>query len=109
MGRAQDNWQKDAEGLKDALVGITNSDTPYTPPAYVKRVGCDSTDGVITVNMRSPEEMAGRIISVYVDTFSSNVTVSGEGFSNITLDAADEFTLLYSDGKDWHEIGSNHA
>lgn len=31
------------------------------------------------------------------------------GFADIVLDAADEFTLLLSDGKNWYELDSNHA
>ncbi len=106
-------FQKQAEvqqePLTDKLKSITNSDTPYRALAGDIRVGCDSTDGVITVNMPSPEEMAGLTICVYVDTYASDVTVSGEGFSDITLDAVDEFTALWSSGKDLHEVGSNHA
>lgn len=98
-----------SEPLTDKLKSITNSDTPYLALVSDIRVGCDSTDGVITVNMPTPEEGAGLTIEVYVDTFVSNVTVAGEGFGDITLDAVDEFTTLWSSGKDWHEVGSNHA
>ena len=105
----QKDWGLDTKGLNASMVNITNADTPYNVVRNAIRVGCVTTDGVITVNLPPPEELQGRIIEVYVDTYTSDVTVVYEGGSDITLDAVDEFTTLFSTGKDWHEVGSNHA
>lgn len=105
----QKQWDLDQAGIGKANVGITFADTPYTPPQNVTRIGVDTTDGVVAVKLRAPEEMHGRMVEVYVDVKSSNCTIDGEGLSQITLDAVDEWSLLWSSGKDWHEVAANHA
>lgn len=85
----------------------------YTVPAYVRLVEALTTasGSAFTITLSRPEECPGQTVKVYMTARNStkDITVSGIGFSNITLDAADEYTLLHSDGKRWSEIGSNHA
>ncbi len=106
-------FQKQAEQaqepLTDKLISITFSDTPYAVPQKALRIGVDTTDGITNVVMPPPEEAAGNTIEVYVDTFTSNCTINGPSISEITLDAVDEYSTLYSTGKDWREVDSNHA
>lgn len=111
MSRGQRAANRDM--VVDALKVVRDIDNTYTVPEYITRVEAKTTsdNNDFTITLQPPSVCAGCIVTIYMTSrnASDDITVSGEGFSDITLDAADEFTVLYSDGVDWHEIGSNHA
>lgn len=71
-----------------------------------------TTDGSgdITLTLPEPTSMVFAEISVYFKSKTTDdVIVAGESFSNITLDATDEYTVLKSVGEHWLEVATNHA
>lgn len=92
---------------------VYDKSSAYTVPAYIRAVDAKtvSATGAFTITLGPPEVVAGLDVLVYMTARNGtdNITVTGEGFSDITLDAANEWTLLKSTGKRWLEIGSNHA
>lgn len=106
--QVQKQWGLDLKGLNEQLKTITNSDTPYAVPRNSVRIGCDTTGGAITVNLPPPEEMVGRSIAVYLDTDGgTDITIVGEGFSDITLNTVDDYVIMWSSGKDWHDLAAD--
>jgi len=71
-------------------------------------VRCDSSAGVFTVTLPSIREAAGRIYSIMLVTDGGNVTIedkSGDaGLSDISLTAANDYSILYSDGYVWRTL-----
>jgi len=67
------------------------------------------------ITLPSVRAAVGRIYSIYFDTLGDDESVvisdlgDDAGLSDITLDAADEYSILYSDGYRWYEIASNHS
>ena len=62
--------------------------------------------GTLAVTLPPVAEAAGMIFSVYLDTFAtSSVSIADAGddadFTTRTLDAADEFIVLFSNGVRW--------
>jgi len=64
-----------------------------------------------TVTLPKPDTVIGQSFLVYMVARNStkDITVVYEGGSDITLDLADEYTVLQSFGKEYIEIASNHA
>ena len=71
-------------------------------------VRCDSTDGAFTVTLPSVREAAGRIYSITLVTDNGNVTIEDKdgdaGLSDISLTAANDYSILYSDGYSWRTL-----
>lgn len=95
--------------LTGSIVAVTAA--TYSFPEYVTRINCDTTSNAIAVTLPDPSLFAGRAVTVFLktDPSTNDVTINGEGLSEITLDAANEYSILWSDGQDWFEIASNHA
>lgn len=92
---------------------VQGIDNTYTVPAYVSRVEALTTaaNNAFTVTLPRPEEVPGKIIEIFMTARNAtdDITVTGIGFSNIVLNAANEYTRLHSDGIKWSEIGLNHT
>lgn len=101
------------EGIPFDTAYIQGIQATYTVPVYARRVDAATVSGgsAFTVTMFDPSFSPGAIVTVFMTARNGtkDITVSGIGFSDITLAAANEFTVLYSDGVGWHEIASNHA
>ncbi len=103
--------------LKEMLTPSDEIDTTvvntFTVPARIRVVHAltNSANNAYTITLGPPEVEAGLHKTIFMTSRNStdDITVAGEGFSNITLNAAAEYTLLYSDGKDWMEVGLNHS
>lgn len=111
MSRNNVNLQLGSASRDNQLV--QDIDNTYTVPSYIRRVEAKTTsaNNAFTITVAPPGQCIGQHVTVYMTARNStdDITVAGEGFSDITLDLAAEFTLLYSDGEDWIEVGSNHA
>jgi hypothetical protein len=85
------------------------------PYQQVVRVSTTSSGSAFTVTLPSAVECRGKIFSIRMTARdgSKNVTIqdlANDGsLSDITLDAANEYTILYCDGFNFYEIASNHA
>jgi len=81
----------------------------------VVRVTTTSDADNTAITLPSVREAAGRIYSIYFVTRGDDESVvisdkgDDAGLSDITLDAADEYSILYSDGYAWYEIASSHT
>lgn len=81
--------------------------TTYTLTTRIRHLMA-TTDGssALTVTLPPVSEAAGQIYSVYLDTDGgTDVTVTDAGddadFTDITLDDADDFAVLFSNGVRW--------
>lgn len=77
----------------------------------VRTVEAATTGTAFTLTMGPPEvePFLTKMIFMTARSATDDITVSGQGFTDIVLNLANEFTLLYSDGERWVEIGSNHS
>ena len=111
MASIQDRFMREAPPLADRYITGVNAD--YTVPVYALRVDAATVSGgsAFSITMPDPSEAAGATITVYMTArdATKNITVKGTGMSNITLDAANEYTVLHSDGVGWCEFAKNHA
>lgn len=85
----------------------------YTVPAHVRVVHVKTVAGVgsFTVTIPHPAECPGASLTVRVtaQNATDTVTVAGGGITAITLGAAGQYTLLFSDGINWYEIATNRV
>lgn len=85
----------------------------YTVPARIRSVRAATTAAgsafTITLGPPEAEPFLTKMIYMTARNGSKDITVSNAQGGDITLDAADEYTLVVSDGEIWVEIGSNHA
>ncbi len=92
---------------------ISRPSADYTVPTNIFAVYASTTSSgsAFTITLGPPEANAGQVKAIFMEARdgTKNITVSGEGFTDIVLDAANEYTILYSTGLDWLEIGANHA
>ena len=74
-----------------------------------------SAGGAFTITLPSVAGARGQAYIIYMVARNSTDDITLEdnsndaGFSNITLNAADEYSLVLSDGRKWFEIASNHS
>lgn len=103
--------------LKEMLTGPDSIDRSIvntaTIPARIRRVEAltNSTNGAFTITLGPPSAETGLHKTIFMTSRNSSddITIAGEGFSDITLNLADEYALLYSDGVDWMEVKANHS
>lgn len=73
----------------------------------------DSTDGALTVTLPKVEQAAGLTFSFMCKTYSSAITIQdnddSDDWTNISLDAAQDGALLYSDGRKWWVLVDNYS
>ena len=73
----------------------------------------DTTDGAMAVTLPNVEEAAGKIVSISLITDGGDLTIQDQDesrdWSDLTLDTANDFALLYSDGRKWFKLDSEHA
>lgn len=83
----------------------------YTVPSRLRTVEAKTSGAAFTITLGPPEvePFLTKMIFMTARSATDDITVSGQGFSNIVLNAANEFTLLFSDGERWVEIASNHS
>jgi len=99
----------------DKFEGKVDEATSLTVRDRIVYCDANAASAGFTVTLPNVSEARGMIFIIYAETdaSSNNITVSDNsdsmGWSDITLDAADEYTLLMSDGRKWFEIASNHA
>jgi len=92
----------------EAAVSLTHNN-------LVVRASTTSGGSAFTITLAPVAEMVGKVVSIYMVArdAAKDITVSDKvndaSRADITLDAADEYTLLYCDGYEYHEISSNHA
>jgi len=78
-------------------------------------VRASTTGDAFTITLPDVAESAGRIYTIYMVARSDtdDITIEDNGddssLTDITLDAAAEYSILYSDGYEWFELASNHA
>jgi len=75
---------------------------------YEQTVICDSTGGAFDVYLPPVSEARGLIYSIYLEVDNGNVVVmdldDSFGWSDMTMTAAHDRVLLYSDGRVWHVL-----
>lgn len=104
-------------GLKEMLTAPDTVDrsvvNTFTVPARIRRVEAltNATNNNYTITLGPPGPEIGLHKTIFMTSRNGtdDIIVAGEGFSNITLNLANEFTVLYSDGVDWIEVGANHS
>lgn len=104
----------DDENVVDKFEGKVAADKTLTVRDRIVYVDADSAEAGITMTLPNVSEAIGMIFVIYAETSDSNdITVQDNdeamGWSDITLNADDEYTVLLSDGRAWHEIASNHS
>lgn len=104
----------DDENVVDKYEGKVAADKALTVRDRVVYVDADSATGAVTITLPNVSEAIGMVFVIYAETSTSNdITIQDAkdeaGLTDITLDAADEYSVLFSDGKHWYEIASNHA
>lgn len=76
---------------------------------YELYVAIDSTAGGMTITLAPVAEMRGKIVTLYVVTYSGAITIAaGDSvdFSAPTFNGADDGQLLYSDGTHWWALAT---
>jgi hypothetical protein len=102
-------------GADQLYIVSSSSNTSDTMEVFetTVRIDTDTNDQAFTLTLPNVSLAKGKIYSIYLVDDGANVTIQDNdddsGLSNITLDADDEYTVLYSDGFKWYEIASNHA
>lgn len=91
---------------QDTVVGKTVFPTKnYEMSVRDYVVRTDSDDGTMDLILPSVVEAAGRIYAIHHTNSSNNVTIKdqddSEDWSDLTMAAADDNALLYSDGRKW--------
>jgi hypothetical protein len=75
---------------------------------YVVRA--DSTGGAFTITLPSVNECAGRLYAIHFSTDGGDVTIAdndeSEDWSDLTMTAANDGVVLYSDGRKWWPLHS---
>lgn len=104
----------DDENVVDKYAGKVAADKDLTVRDRVVYVDADSAAGAITMTLPSVSEAIGMVFVIYAETSTTNnITIQDSsndaGLSDITLDDADEYSVLLSDGTHWFETASNHA
>lgn len=97
----------------NAVVTITNTDSPYTPVVTTAVILADASTAAITVDLATATCVSGqKFIVKNIGDGSYDVTVSTEGAE--TIDGANTITLgkygkveLISDGTNWHRISND--
>lgn len=95
----------------DALTDVDNENYQAKVTDKVIRVASDSS--AVTITLPNAAEFAGRMISIIAPDGGTNaVTVTDRDGSldfqgDYSLNAADDGTLLYSDGLKWWEVATS--
>lgn len=90
---------------------LIHPEAALTLKDFEQFVYASTTGAAFSITVPRPEQVAGRIIAIFMVARSSSddITVVTEGLSDIVLNAAGEYTILMSIGKDYVEIASNHS
>lgn len=91
-----------AQPVSDRITG--DKTAAYTTKPYELRVTADTSGGAFTITLCPPAQAPGVMQVIYLTTAGNNLTVSGQGMSNVTLDLAGESVACYSDGVEWHDM-----
>lgn len=104
----QDSQVMDKVARKTAAYSITVRDEVV--------LGSTTADGVAWIaTLPSVAEASGKMCLVYMTARNGvkDITVADfkddAGLDDIVLNAADEYTLLMSNGEKWFELASNHT
>ena len=98
--------------------GIVKNKYAFIDEATTLTVGqqcceADTTDGAMAVTLPNVEEAAGKIFSISLITDGGDLTIQDQDesrdWTDLTLDTANDFALLYSDGRKWFKLDSEHA
>ena len=87
----------------------------YTVENHVRVVKASTVSGTgaFTITVPAPGDYPEWTpLEIYMEARNAtdDITVSGQGLTNIVLNAADEYTVLVNDGVDkWFEISLNHT
>jgi len=98
------------EIVRDTFEAITSATTldVYDLVAHV-----NSSGGAVTVTLPAVEKARGKIYSITAETVGNNITITDAGddtiFTDITLNTADDFAVLFSNGTRWFELASEKA
>ena len=94
---------------------VTYKTSAYTVENHIRVVKASTVSGTgaFTITLPAPGDFPEWTpLEIYMEARNAtdNITISGQGISNITLAAADEYSVLVNDGVDkWFEISANHA
>lgn len=91
----------------DKLAFVTAAYT-MTVRDYVVRA--DSTAGAFSLTLPPVIDAAGRFYAIHFSTDGGNVTIQdqddSENWSDLTMTAANDGVVLYSDGRKWWQLHS---
>ncbi len=96
--------------VTDATGTYTYSLTPRDTVVFV-----DSTLGIGTIYMQNPGVMVGKHVSIMLKIHVSTITIAEktdetyDWQGDVSLDAAKDGVLYYSDGFKWWEIADNYT
>lgn len=99
----------------DQKILFPSAAVSLTQNNLVVRGSTVSGTGAFTITLAPVAEMVGKIVSIYMvarngtDDITISDKVNDASLSDIVLNAADEYTLLYCDGYNYYEIASNHT
>lgn len=96
--------------IKNQIVIITNTDSPYTVPGNIDNLSvlCNCASGAITTNIPTAVGISGRIYCIKkIDSTGNAVTIDGNGTETIDgqlnkiLNLYNTSITIQSDGSNW--------
>ncbi len=85
---------------------LIHPEAALTLKAHEQFVYASTTGTAFTITMPRPEACAGKVVAIFMVARSStdDITIAGEGFTDVVLNAAAEHAIFISIGKDWIEF-----